>query len=396
MQSSVVLDVTRLVSRLGRGALTGIDRVELAYLQNLPSLCENVFGLLRTPAGVLLLDRTGLHHLGEWSLGATLPKHRDLLTRLIRKDAMLGAIETALRSISIARLRVGALPHKLPELLGPFLYLNVGHSNLSAKMLKAIRSARGHVVVMIHDVIPLDFPQFARDGQHEVFAQKLRAVSQFSDAVIHLTEVGRSQTDHWFSLFGRVPRGIVAPLGVPVPRPDPVQVPSDLLIDQPYFIMVGTVEPRKNHEMILQIWETLPEPVPQLFILGNRGWASDEVFRRLDAGQKNVHFRSGLGDGATAALVQGARALLFPTFAEGFGLPPYEAAALGTPVIASDISVTREGLHDFPVYVSPTDSYSWRETILAHCVELSGTSIQKHPRQPPAWADHFKLVLSNL
>lgn len=396
MFGPAVLDVTRLVSRLGKGALTGIDRVELAYLEHLPNHCDAVFGLIRTPAGVLLLDVAGLKKVHRWANGAPFPNQRDFLSRLFRKDPMIGAVETALRQDAVARMTLGNMPRRLASILGKFVYFNVGHSNLSEKFLTKIRKAGGRIVVMIHDVIPLDYPQFARADQSPVFERKLRAVSKFADAVIHLTYAESLRTEHWLQLCGRVPPGIVAALGVPIPLPEPKLIPSDLPINLPYFVMVGTVEPRKNHQLILDLWAELPEPAPQLFILGNKGWATSGLLDRLVRPPANVHFRSGLSDGAVAALVLNARALLFPSFAEGFGLPPYEAAALGTPVIASDISVTREGLGDYPVYVEGTDSYSWRETILSHCAELSGKLQRNSPRQGPTWGDHFKVVLSNL
>jgi glycosyltransferase involved in cell wall biosynthesis len=94
-----------------------------------------------------------------------------------------------------------------------------------------------------------------------------------------------------------------------------------------------------------------------------------------------------------ASLLIGAIALLFPSHAEGFGLPPIEAAGHGVPVIAANLPVLREICGNFPVYLDPTDSYSWMETI--HRLAHSGPAIRKK-QAVPNWADHFKAVLTQL
>ena len=77
-----------------------------------------------------------------------------------------------------------------------------------------------------------------------------------------------------------MPPGFVAPLGVPVPKPVPQELP--FVPQPPYFLCLGTIEPRKNHLMLLDVWQNLPAPVPQLYIVGRRGWSNVAVFDRLD------------------------------------------------------------------------------------------------------------------
>ena len=159
---------------------------------------------------------------------------------------------------------------------------------------------------------------------------------------------------------------------------------------------LGTIEPRKNHALLLDVWDGLAQgggDIPHLFIIGNRGWADPALLARLDAQPAGVTELRGLSDGAVAALVAGARALLFPTLAEGYGLPPLEAAALGTPVVCTDLTVLRETLLDYPVYLHPSDSYAWMETIRAHA-DGSGGRNGKAGLDLPSWKDHFNAVLS--
>jgi glycosyltransferase involved in cell wall biosynthesis len=101
----------------------------------------------------------------------------------------------------------------------------------------------------------------------------------------------------------------------------------------------------------------------------------------------------GLPDGAVAALLAHARALLAPSLAEGFGLPPVEAASLGTAVIATDLAVTRELIGNKAVYLPASDIYSWVETIVRQAAQPQSKG-ETTAWQPPTWAAHFKTVLS--
>jgi len=208
--------------------------------------------------------------------------------------------------------------------------------------------------VLIHDTIPLDHPEFASDGAHAPFAAKITATARFATQVIHISADARAKTEAYFAASGRLPPAILAPLGI-----------------------------------------TLAQPAPQLVVIGGKGWADAALFAQMAQlqAQGDVLHGENLSDGAVVSLMQGARALLFPSLAEGFGLPPLEAAGLGTTVVASDLPVLREVCGDFPVYLDPRDSYSWMETIK--------TLAQNQPRAGkkqnlPLWADHFKVVLTQI
>ncbi len=314
---------------------------------------------------------------------------------------MQGRVETALRAFALARspmLLAGfALARVCPA---NSVYLNIGHANLSDRMMRALRRVPGlRIAVMVHDTIPLDYPAFTRQGQAEVFGSKLAVVSRHADVVIHTAPSTQRQTEVHLASLGRVPRAAVAPLGVELAKPDPSQMPPGIVLDDPYFVMVGTIEPRKNHRLLIDVWESIAQsdrPLPRLLILGNRGWADPSLLRRLDRGVQGVQVLSGLSDGAMAAVMQGARALLFPSLAEGFGLPPFEAAGMGVAVISSNLSVIRDGLLDYPVYLDPTDSYSWMETVLVHSTGDRPSRVKLAGVEVPCWEDHFNTVLKDL
>ena len=267
-------------------------------------------------------------------------------------------------------------------------------------MMRALRRVSGlKITIMMHDTIPLDHPEFTRPGQSEVFARKLAVASHYADRVIHLANTTRQQTEAQLATLGRVPPGIVAPLDVTPAAPDASALPPGLMPDTPYFVALGTIEPRKNHALLLDVWGQLASrggEIPALIIVGNRGWADARLMSRIDSGVPGIKVVSGLEDAAVSALLMGARALLFPSFAEGFGLPPREAAALGIPVLCSDLPVLREGLGTYPVYLGSTDSFSWMETILSVYRGKKIESSGKTGTETPLWTQHFKTVLNSL
>lgn len=403
MPAARLLDLTRLVSRLGRGALTGVDRVELAYLdhfiagdahQGLP-----LFGLVRTAWGHLLLDGRGAAGVAALAHGQQPLRRASGIARLLgRKDPLRAAAESTVRQLALRAAPDLALPVLLRHLPPGTVYFNTGHANLSARRLAALGRAGLRRAVLVHDVIPLDHPEYTRPGIPAVFARKMAAVAHHADLVIHTTRDARQRTEAQLARLGRVPPGIVAPLGITLAAAAPVALPG-FDPSRPWFIAIGTIEPRKNHAFLLDLWQTLasrlpPDRLPQLIIAGGRGWNNDAVFRRLDTRPPGVIEAQGLPDGALSSLLQGARALLFPSFAEGFGLPPAEAAALGCPVIANPLPVLQEILGDYPVYLPVHDDYAWLETIMQAAVKPPEQAGRRW--QPPDWGQHFNAVLNSI
>ncbi|WP_372602674.1 glycosyltransferase family 4 protein [Actibacterium sp.] len=398
-----LLDVSRLVSRAGRGAFTGIDRVEMAYLTWLSAQPAPFFALARTALGFVLLDRDGALGLAARLRGDVPWGAPDLLGRLIHRSTRSRAVaEADLRRLALARCR----PKGLARLLARHLptgaaYINVGHSNLGRESLAAIRAHPGaRIAVMIHDTIPLDFPQFTRPGLPERFAGMLLNVGASADLI--LCNSAATAADVEARLGDELPI-VVAHLGVETPTPDATGLPPGLPLSHPYFVTTGTIEGRKNHDFLLTLWETMlterpASHVPALFMIGSRGWRNEEFFARFDGSplKNRVIFElPGLDDGAMAALTAGACGLLFPSLAEGYGLPPLEAMALGTPVLANDLPVFQEVLGDFAVYAPVTDAYSWRKNI-DELMRRAGTHEQgkAQARAVPTWQDHFSTVLN--
>lgn len=394
------------MSRAGLGPATGIDRVELAYLDRLLAEPEPLFALVRTTLGFVLLDRAGATAVRDRLTGRAPWGGADLLGRLSQPQAPMRArAESDLRRLCIGRARPAWLARLLRRRLPVgTAYLNVGHSNLSQVVFDAVGRLPGRqITVMVHDTIPLDHPGLSRPDIPARFAERLKRVGAMADLVLYNSVQSQRDAERHFRGWGPVPEGAVAPLGVDVPVPDPAALPAGLDLARPYFVTLGTIEPRKNLGFLLDLWEAMaadppPQGLPRLFIVGRRGWADPAFFDRLDALPQGgaVRVLGGLPDGAAAALLQGAAGLLFPSLAEGYGLPPLEAAALGVPVICNDLAIYRETLGDSVVYAPITESYAWRKEII-NLLAAYPDGTQGNRRvglTVPTWADHFRRVLT--
>jgi glycosyltransferase involved in cell wall biosynthesis len=366
--------------------------VELAWLDRLASDPVPLWALVRTGAGFCLLDRAGALALPDAARPAP-----DMLSRLTRRDARAAAADTAVRRRAVARAPVPLLARMLRRHMpGGTVYLNLGHTNLTTRTLAAARAIPGgRAAVFVHDTIPLDHPGFARADRVAVFARRMRAAAAGADVVLVNSAHTAGRVAHWFGRWGRVPPVVTAPLGVTPAAPDPAALPPGFDLTAPYFLALGTIEPRKNHALLLDVWDRLPDPRPRLVIAGTRGWAAPALFARLDAARAGgaVVELAGLSDGAVAALLAHARALLFPSLAEGFGLPLAEAMAARTPVLCAPLPVFREIAGDYPVYLDPGEPYLWLQEI-AH---RASAQVRAHPpgrASVPTWDAHFKTALS--
>ncbi|MEC3860663.1 glycosyltransferase family 1 protein [Mesobacterium sp. TK19101] len=393
-----LLDLTRLTRRAGR-VLTGVDRVEYAYLDELLARADPVFGLVRSAFGFILLDRVAMADFrnrlerGHWG-------KRDWFARFKPgMDQTRLRAEADLRRMCLDRCHPGRLGRMLARHLPDGVhYLNVGHSNFSDRVIAGLRGIRGvRIAVLVHDTIPLDYPEFQRPKVPARFGGFLRRVGRAADLVICNSVQTRDDVLRHLAEEERQPECVVAHLGVTVPE---VGTAPNGPWNRSYFVALGTIEPRKNHALLLDVWDGFAgDPdAPDLLILGNRGWRNEAVLDRLDTAPPGVHELGGLPDDQVFALLQGAAGLLFPSLAEGYGLPPLEAAALGVPVLCNTLPIYQEVLGELVVYADAADRYLWatkiKELAEADRARQDGTGRAVPRFDPPSWGDHFNTVLN--
>lgn len=203
-------------------------------------------------------------------------------------------------------------------------------------------------VYTVHDVIPLNQPSLTPiDGRRH--RRILRALARTADRLITVSEASR---DDIIGALGCSPHLVTsAPQGVaPLPAGGPLQ-PG--LSPGGFYLFCGSIEPRKNLVRLIEAHAASGAARP-LVVAGPDGWRADEILPRL-AGRAAVirlpyQTRESLG-----ALLRDARALLFPSLAEGFGLPVIEAMLAGVPVLTSARGALRETAGGAALLVDPCD-----------------------------------------
>jgi glycosyltransferase involved in cell wall biosynthesis len=129
-----------------------------------------------------------------------------------------------------------------------------------------------------------------------------------------------------------------------------------------FFLFVGTVEPRKNLSRLIAAWNAVDPQLrgrTRLLVVGAAGWMVGEVLHRLDA-EDSIRFLGHVDDAQLSRLLSKAKAFLYPSLYEGFGLPVVEAMAAGVPVLTSNVGATREIAEGAAILVDPTDERDLR------------------------------------
>ncbi|KQM68143.1 glycosyl transferase [Sphingomonas sp. Leaf17] len=389
--TEVVLDLSRLLSRVLRTTPTGIDRVELVYaLGLLDRIPERLSFGARYPYGVY----------GRLSLTAV----RQFLTTTAALWRNGDRVDRWTLQASAARHLTALRPRIIPRARGPrvFLQSSPHHLEDGGRMGRILAREHAAFVCLVHDVIPVTHPEYARENGAAVHLRRIDTIARHASGIITNSVATRDALAPFLDRTDRPRRVAVAHLGTEIgeDRADAPAQPGD----RPYFVCVATIEPRKNHLLLLNVWKRLVEEMgpaaPKLILIGRRGWENEQVVDMLERCvplQGVVEEYSSMSDRRMFDVLRGARALLLPSFAEGFGMPVSEALALGVPVIASDLLPLREVGLDVPDYIDPLDGIAWMTAIRDYARADSPARAAQLGRLPgwlaPGWSDHLDIVL---
>jgi glycosyltransferase involved in cell wall biosynthesis len=233
-----------------------------------------------------------------------------------------------------------------------------------------LRSVGRPTVITIHDLAIYLNPDWFPRGQTLSTRLVIPRSLDRADVVI---AVSNNTAQDIEDLFG-VPaaRIDVVPHGVssrfrPLDREDLAIARAKLKLPERFILFVGTIEPRKNLGTLLEAWAMLTDR-PDLVIVGAWGWRYEGIKEQLGRLGGRVHHVEGLDPAELPAVYNLARVLAHPAWYEGFGFPPLEAMACGTPVVVSDRSSLPELVGDAGLIAAADDPEAWRralETVLA-------------------------------
>lgn len=218
-------------------------------------------------------------------------------------------------------------------------------------------------IITIHDLAFLIYPHFLTKDSARYYGQIDQAVKRTD----HIIAVSESTKQDIIRLLG-VPEHkitVIYESAHPIYRPindqevlkqtkNKYRIPSD------FILFVSTIEPRKNLPTLLKAYRQLLDNYKadaKLVVVGRRGWLSEDVFILVDKLDlaKDVLFLGRVPAEDLLYLYNAAKLLVQPSFYEGFGLPPLEAMACGTPVVVSNVSSLPEVVGDAGLLVDPTD-----------------------------------------
>jgi glycosyltransferase involved in cell wall biosynthesis len=239
------------------------------------------------------------------------------------------------------------------------------------------------MVVTVHDVIPLSFPNVSTRLDTLIYRHWLPHVLPRVDAVITDSSCSRRDIEKYLKIQDS--RVHEVPLGAndtfrPATTDHILQVRARHEIAGNYILYVGSVEERKNLLRVLQAYASLGDTHHKLVIVGARKWRYKQIadtFSELNLAS-NVLFTGHIDEDDLPALYSGADLFVFPSLYEGFGLPVLEAMSCGTPVITSNMSSLPEVAGDAAIMVDPYDVRAIASAI--HCV-LASSDLRTSLRQ---------------
>lgn len=396
----ILMDVSRLLSRGQVTSPTGIDRVEMAYARYLMSeksrflafTAVNQWGQI----GLLPFNRTAifiraLEAIWRGSPDRSRSRYQRFVQQFNRRIALYGYFhgDKHLRNTISKR-------HEL-------IYLLVSHHHLDRELSikRLLRGTGARFICLIHDTIPLDFPEFTKRTQIVKHHKRLNNAKRLADAIIVNSESTKQAIELFF--HGDCPRIVTAHLGIEklfhLRRNAPPQN------HELYFVCVGTIEKKKNQALLIEIWQKLRKELgdqtPNLLLLGQcrRDPESEGLVHYIEQSgdlRPHIRFLKGLSDQEIVAFIAGARATLLPSYAEGYGLTVPESLALGVPVLCSDLPALREVGGNVPEYFDPTDIDGWHSAIHDYAAQESVRRENQLSRlvqwRAPRWEDHFMVI----
>ncbi len=223
---------------------------------------------------------------------------------------------------------------------------------------RGIRSQR--IALTVHDLSCFKHPEWQPASRVAWFERHFPSSAARADRIITGSAFTAGELQIWGVDPGRItviPHGIDATVFHPRTAAEQAVLAARLDLPERFVVYVGSVEPRKNLQVVAAAMQRLPATAGKLVLVGDTAWGNAGIDRSIESAGA---IRLGRLDGPDlAVLLSRARALVYPSRYEGFGIPPLEALACGCPVLASDIPPVREACDGHARLLPPDDVEAW-------------------------------------
>lgn len=226
---------------------------------------------------------------------------------------------------------------------------------------------KGISIVTIHDLSFLRYPQFTENKNLRYLTSKIHDTVARADLIITDSHYIAEEIQEYLRVSQEKLAVVYPGIGtefrhLSYDEISAVKAMKAVKIECPYLLTVGTIEPRKNLEFMIELFENMPEFNGKLVIAGMVGWKYKPILKRIECSTRseNIVLLGYVDDMLLPALYSGAEAFMCCSFYEGFGFPPLEAMACGTPVISSTGGSLGEVLKKGAVLIDRFDIEQWK------------------------------------
>ncbi len=253
-----------------------------------------------------------------------------------------------------------------------YVALGLDWDDKDERLIWPLKKQGVRIARFCYDLIPVNEPQFVPPGNLQVMDAYFAELMWNSDILFCISEfTATAVKDYCERMTLPLPQTKVVYLGQEITRTEPSSVTSSKVAKDKFFLSVGTLEPRKNYELLYFVWRILRKKLgnecPILVIVGRPGWNVDNLLYKIKCDPKvcdYIQIHSNVSDEKLHELYLGSTAVLVPSFCEGWGLPAAEAASLGKVVVYSNASALPEATQGFGLPLDPDDPKAWSEAIL--------------------------------
>ena len=222
---------------------------------------------------------------------------------------------------------------------------------------------KGKRITIVHDMAYMACPQTVQKKTRNWLRLSMKGTSRRADHIITVSEFSKQEIVNYLQvppeMITVVPNAVDHKIYHPnYPKYQIKHALEKYHISDEYFLYLGTIEPRKNISRLIEAYAQLCQErkqVPLLVLAGGKGWYYEEIFALVDKYhlKDRVIFTGYVDQKDCPLLMNGAIAFVFPSLYEGFGMPPLEAMACGTPVITSNTTSLPEVVDDCGILVNP-------------------------------------------